>query len=202
MPREMMVREVELKSVVDDVPTRRRRIEAAGAQMTFDGRLEDRRYDTGDRRLSAADEVLRLRAYSDGHGVRAALEWKGPTRQEDGYKVRDELSTNASDSSMLAAILERLGYSVIGEIDRHVIQYALDHAVVRFEQYPRMDALVEDEGPPPAIEHAISALGMRRDAFTAERLLAFVDRYEARTGLRAALSDRQLASDNRAPTDV
>jgi len=143
-----------------------------------------------------------LRAYSEGHGVRAALEWKGPTRQEDGYKVRDELSTNASDSSTLAAILERLGYSVIGEIDRHVIQYALDHAVVRFEQYPRMDALVEVEGPPPAIEHAISALGMRRDAFTAERLLAFVDRYEARTGLRAALSDRQLASDNRAPTDV
>jgi len=202
MPREMMVREVELKSVVDDVATRRRRIEAAGAQMTFDGRLEDRRYDTGDRRLSAADEVLRLRAYSDGHGVRAALEWKGPTRQEDGYKVRDELSTNAGDSTTLAAILERLGYSVIGEIDRHVIQYALDHAVVRFEQYPRMDALVEVEGPPPAIEHAISALGMRRDAFTAERLLAFVDRYEARTGLRAALSDRQLASDNRAPTDA
>jgi len=202
MPREMMVREAELKSVVDDVATRRRRIEAAGAQITFDGRLEDRRYDTADRRLSAADEVLRLRAYSDGHGVRAALEWKGPTRQEDGYKVRDELSTNASDSSTLAAILERLGYSVIGEIDRHVIQYALDHAVVRFEQYPRMDALVEVEGPPPAIEHAISALGMRRDAFTAERLLAFVDRYEARTGLRAALSDRQLASDNRAPTDV
>src|ERR687890_2049481 len=109
------MREVELKSVVDDVPARRRQIEAAGAQMTFDGRLEDRRYDTADRRLSAADEVLRLRAYSDAHGVRAALEWKGPTRQEGGYKVRDELSASASDATTLAAILERLGYCVIGE---------------------------------------------------------------------------------------
>jgi adenylate cyclase class IV len=197
-----MPREVELKSVVDDVAACRRRLERAGAELMFDGRLEDRRYDSLDRRLSGGDHVLRLRAYSDAHGVRATLEWKGPTREEHGYKVRDELSARTADPANLAAILDRLGYTVIGEIDRHVAQYTFDHAVVRFELYPRMDALVEVEGPPPAIEHAISALGMRRDAFTAERLLAFVDRYEARTGLRAALSDRQLASDNRAPTDV
>ena len=190
-----MPREVELKSVIDDVAVRRRRIESAGAQLTFDGRLEDRRYDSSDRRLSSADHVLRLRAYSDTHGVRATLEWKGPTREEDGYKVRDELSAHTSDPADLAAILDRLGYTVIGEIDRHVAQYALDSAVVRFEVYPRMDSLVEVEGPPAAIERAIEALGMSRDGFTAERLLAFVGRYEARTGLQAAISDRQLAGD-------
>jgi predicted adenylyl cyclase CyaB len=190
-----MPREVELKSVVDDVQRAQRRIEAAGAQMTFDGRLEDRRYDTSDRRLSEADEVLRLRTYIDARGVRAALEWKGPTRREHGYKVRDEISASTGDPANLAAILERLGYTVIGEIDRQVVQYAFDHAVIRFERYPRMDALVEVEGPPASIERAIEALGMPRDCFTADRLMAFVDRYESRTGDRAAISDRQLASD-------
>jgi adenylate cyclase class IV len=187
-----MPREVELKSVVDDVASCRRRLEAAGARLMFEGRLEDRRYDTADRRLSAADEVLRLRAYSDGNTARASLEWKGPTRQEHGYKVRDELTASTATAADLAAILERLGYTVIGEIDRRVVQYALDHAVVRFELYPRMDTLVEVEGPPAAIERAIAALGMPRHGFTADRLLAFVQRYEARTGARAAISDRQL----------
>ena len=36
---------------------------------------------------------------------------------------------------------------------------------------------------------------MPRDAFTAERLLAFVARFEARTGERAALNRRQSAND-------
>jgi predicted adenylyl cyclase CyaB len=191
-----MPREVELKSVVEDVAACRRRLETAGARMTFEGRLEDRRYDTADRRLSAADEVLRLRTYHDARGARAALEWKGPTRQEHGYKVRDEVNAHATDPAELAAILERLGYLVIGEIDRSVVQYGLDDAVIRFEHYPRMDALVEVEGPPPSIEHAIVALGMPRGGFTADRLLTFVARFEARTGSRAALSDRQLADDD------
>jgi predicted adenylyl cyclase CyaB len=197
-----MQREVELKSVVEDVSACRRRIEAVGARMTFEGQLEDRRYDTTDRRLTTADEVLRLRTYNDVHGARAALEWKGPTRQDRGYKVRDEINAKTSDPSELATILERLGYVVVGEIDRHVAQYALDHAVIRFEQYPRMDALVEVEGPPASIERAIEALGMARSGFTAERLPAFVARFESRTGLRAAINDRQLAAGETGSADA
>jgi predicted adenylyl cyclase CyaB len=197
-----MPREVELKSVVDDVAVCRRRIEAVGARMTFEGRLEDRRYDTTDRRLTTADEVLRLRTYNDAHGARAALEWKGPTRQDRGYKVREEINAKTSDPAELAAMLERLGYVVVGEIDRHVVQYALDNTVIRFEQYPRMDALVEVEGPPASIERSIEALGMPRSDFTAERLPAFIARFEARTGLRAAINDRQLAADGTGSTDA
>jgi adenylate cyclase class IV len=83
--------EVELKSVVDDVQRRRAAVEAAGAVLVFAGRLEDRRYDTSDRSLTARDQVLRVRTYRDAHAVRAQLDWKGPTRREDGYKLREEL---------------------------------------------------------------------------------------------------------------
>src|SRR5690349_8109922 len=149
-----MPREVELKSVVHDVDACRRRLEDAGARMTFEGRLEDRRYDTPDRRLSDADQMLRVRLFEEPTARRAVLDWKGPTRYESGYKVRDEITT-ATDAAPMTAILDRLGYTVVLEIGRDVVQYELGDAVVRFERYARMDTLVEVEGSPDAIERAI-----------------------------------------------
>lgn len=190
-----MPREVEVKSVVVDENDCRQRIEAAGARLMFEGRLEDRRYDTADRRLTTADELLRVRTRADARSAQATLEWKGPTRQEGGYKVREEIVTSTTDAPALAAILERIGYAVIGEIDRDIVQYRFGEAMIRFERYPRMDTLVEVEGAPPSIEHAIEALGMPRDGFSSDRLPAFVARFESRTGRRAALNRRQLSSD-------
>lgn len=190
------MREVELKAVVDDVAARRARVEAAGGQLVFAGRLEDRRYDTPDRRLVREDLVLRLRTYrsADGgvDGVRAHLDWKGPTARVNGFKVRDELSTTVGDPETLAVMLDRLGYTIVREIDREIVQYAWREAMVRFEHYPRMDALLEVEGDPATIDAAIAMLGMPRSAFSADRLPDFVARYEARTGMRAALCDREL----------
>jgi predicted adenylyl cyclase CyaB len=188
------LREVELKAVVDDWNARRRRLEKAGAVLTFAGRLEDRRYDTPDRSLAKHDQVLRVRVYrAAGAGTtRCSLDWKGRTRYRDGYKVREELSASAHEPDALAAILERLGYEVIHAVDREIAQYDAAGAVVRFERYPRMDDLVEVEGTPEAIERAVAALGIAREAFTSERLRDFVRRFQARTGKRAALADADL----------
>jgi predicted adenylyl cyclase CyaB len=186
------MREVELKAVVDDWDARRKRLEHAGAALTFHGMLEDRRYDSEDRALAARDHVLRLRVYRRGDDVRAELGWKGKTRYEEGYKVREELQAATTDPDALAEILLRLGYVVTRAIDREIAQYELDGTVVRFERYPRMDDLVEVEGTPEGIEHAITVLGIARPAFTTERLPDFVRRYEERTGARAVLCDDEL----------
>jgi hypothetical protein len=58
-----------------------------------------------------------------------------------------------------------------------------------------MDVLVEVEGEPAAIESAIEALGLPRGTFTNERLASFVAGFEHRTGVRAAISDRELEGD-------
>jgi len=196
------MREFELKSVVPDVSAARARVEAHGGVLAFAGRLEDRRYDTPDRRLAARDHVLRLRAYrAPAAAPRAYLDWKGPTQYEDGYKVREELSTGASDPDALAELLLRLGYVITREVDREIAQYDLTGTAVRFECYPRMDDLVEVEGEPAGIEAAIAALGLPRQGFTAERLPAFIARFEARTGGRAAVCDRELAGDFRYRAD-
>lgn len=182
------MREVELKSVVDDVAKRRAMIEAAGAKLEFEGRLVDRRYGDPGGRLVLIDHVLRLRVYETSRGREGYLDWKGPTHYDHGYKVREELSTKVSDPDALGEILENLGYAVTLEIDRRISQYSLDGATVRFEEYPEMDSLVEVEGPPDSIEKAIAATGLERHGFNADRLTDFVARYEARTGKKAILS--------------
>jgi adenylate cyclase class IV len=182
------MREVELKSVVDDIDRRRSRVEQGGGKLTFDGRLLDRRYGDSAGRLLLIDHVLRLRIYETGRGREGHLDWKGPTQYEHGYKVREELSTPVGDPDAVADILESLGYSVILEIDRHIWQYSLGGATVRFEKYPLMDDLVEVEGPPDAIENGIEIIGLDRSFYSADRLTDFVARFEARTGQRALLA--------------
>jgi adenylate cyclase class IV len=187
------MREVELKAVLDSWRDRSAQLERAGATRVFFGRIEDRRYDTDARSLAARDIVLRLRLYRGSDGARAELEYKGPTAYEDGYKVRDEIGSSVSDPESVAVMLSGLGYLVTRAIDRDIEQWDVGGASVRFERYPRMDDLVEVEGEPEAIERAITALGIPRSAYTAERLTDFAMRYEARTGKRAALSDAELA---------
>lgn len=189
------MREVELKSVVDDLELRRGAVEKAGAQLVFAGRLIDRRYGDPQSAMMDRDHVLRLRIYESTESRTGSLDWKGPTSFDDGYKIREELSTHLDDPDAMAAILDRLGFSVILEIERDIWQYALGPVTIRFERYPRLDNLVEVEGEPNQIENAIRNIGMDRNGFTSDRLSAFIARFEARTGQRAALSSRELAGD-------
>jgi predicted adenylyl cyclase CyaB len=192
-------REVELKARVDDVAGTRDKLVRNGATLVFDGRLHDRIYDTAARSLDGQDLVLRLRTYESESGIVAHLDWKGPTTRENGFKVRAELTTGVSDPLALAAMLERLGYLVVREIDRNIAQYELvvggETVVIRFEEYPRMDVLVEVEGTPANIENAIRSLGMPRELFSARRLADFVQAYEKRTGISGALCDRDLGGE-------
>jgi predicted adenylyl cyclase CyaB len=195
------MREVELKSVVDDVAARRAKIEAAGARLVYAGRLIDARYDFPDHSMSLLDHVLRLRLYEDDSGRRGHLDWKGQTLYESGFKVREEVSTEVSDPDAMAEILVKLGFVVTVEIEREIRQYEIGGATVRFEEYPDMDPLVEVEGQPEAIERAVEAIGLPREGFTSERLPEFVARFEARTGRRASLSQAELRGERRYSTE-
>lgn len=189
------MREVELKAIVDDLDARRKQVESAGAKPTFVGRLIDKRYDSARGELMSRDHVLRLRVYDRDEKKEGHLDWKGETQYEDGYKVRDEISTSVGDPDVFAVILANLGLRVVREIEREIAQYSLAGATVRFERYPRMDDLVEVEGSPEAIEKAIGLIGLARSSFTTGRLADFVVAFERRTGRRAAISFRELGGE-------
>ncbi|HEV7595122.1 MAG TPA: class IV adenylate cyclase [Gemmatimonadaceae bacterium] len=188
--------EVELKAVITDLAETRKRVEKAGARLTYEGRLVDRRYDIESRELADRDEVLRVRRYESGGSAKTYLDWKGRTETQGPYKIREEISTLVDDFAATEQILDKVGFIVTMEIDRDIAQYELGAATIRFETYPRMDVLVEVEGTPDAIEQAIEALGMARGEFTSERLPTFVSRFEKRTGVRAAICDRELTGDS------
>lgn len=187
------MREVELKAVVEEAAAKRQLLELAGAKLVFEGTLQDRRYDTEAGALAVKDEVIRLRTYSGKPESKVQFDWKGPSDTTTGYKVREEISIDISNGESLATILRKLGFIVVREIDRRITQYEVDGAMVRFEVYPRMDTLVEVEGAPESIERVIALLAMSRGEFSSESLTAFVSRFEQRTGVRAATSDRELA---------
>lgn len=189
------MREVELKAVVDDLSKRREMIERAGGSLSFEGKLSDRRYDFASGELGSRDEVVRVRRYISPGSTRTVLDWKGPTEFRDVYKVREEITTAVDDFDSLDLILTRLGLEVAGEIDRQIAQYELAGATVRFEVYPRMDVLVEVEGGPQTIEAAIEAVGLPRGTFSNRRLVDFVQDFERRTGVRAAVNDRELTTE-------
>jgi adenylate cyclase class IV len=192
-----VARELELKTVVPDPVALRGRLVAAGARPAFRGLMEDRRYDR-DGVLTARDEVLRVRRFVPAGGAASAeLTWKGPTRRsDDGYKLREELSCQvAAGSDSPGRILEALGYTVAEAIDRWVEFYELEGAVLRVEWYPRMDTLLEVEGPPAAIEASIRATALPRDGFSAEALVEFVRRYDARGPRPAVLAVAELGGE-------
>ncbi len=185
--------ELEVKAVLPDAEALRARLLAAGAVARFRGRMRDRRYDRGGE-LAARDEVLRVRSYHDAEGrVSALLGWKGPVRRSaEGYKQRAEIElpmAAGADDAGPHALLRSLGYEIVHAIDREVEVYQLGQAIVRLERYPRMDALLEVEGEPAAIEQAITVTGIPRDEFTAEPLAEFVRRFEARLGEAALLAE-------------
>ena len=179
------------------MPAARKMLELAEATLSFEGRLSDRRYDVESRELAQRDEVLRLRRYQGTGQSKTYFDWKGPTETQDVYKIREEVSTLVDDFEALDQLLARLGFIVTMEIDRDIAQYDLAGATIRFETYPRMDVLVEVEGQPDSIENAIEVLGLARGRFSSDRLTAFVGRFEQRTGVRAAICDRELEGDYR-----
>lgn len=182
--------ELEVKAQVEDSDALRAALTAAGARVEFRGEMSDRRFDRK-RALARRDEVLRLRMFQpeDGTPAYGVLAWKGKHSQRGEYRHRAEVEARVADADAVVTILEQLGFKVSLRIDRHVEVYRLGQAVLRLEWYPAMDVLLEVEGEPRAIEQAIAATGLAREAFLPESLPYFVARYEARTG-RAALLAR------------
>jgi len=183
--------ELEVKARVTAVASLRRALRSAGARLEFRGTMLDRRYDRA-RELTRGDQVLRLRTYRPGGRgggrAHAVLAWKGPASARGGYRHRAELEVAVSDPAALQALLVRLRYRVTLAIDRQVEVYRLGGATLRLERYPRMDTLLEVEGPPAAIERAITAIGLPRERFLSESLPFFTRAYRRRTGRRAQLA--------------
>jgi len=181
--------ELELKARVENADAVRRSILAAGAELVYSGAMMDQRFDRKGR-LERRDEVVRLRVYhpADKSPEWGVLGWKGPVQRRGEYRMREEWESRVDDPKAVLVILRHMGYKISLRVDRAVEQYRLGDATLRLEWYPAMDVLLEVEGQPDAIERAVTATGLARDAFLPESLPYFTAAYEKRTGRVARVS--------------
>lgn len=134
--------EIEVKYFVNDLGAVRERLEALGAALIQPRLLETNlRFDTPERRLGRALQVLRLRQDSA-----ARMTFKGPAHGEGGARVRQEIEFTVEDFARARQFLEALGYEVVMIYEKYRAVYDLAGVHVTLDEMPYGD-FVELEGP-------------------------------------------------------
>jgi adenylate cyclase class 2 len=171
--------EVEVKFHVQRLAGISRRLEDLGAIVECRRVLEHNlRFDTPDRRLERGHQALRLRQDST-----ITLTFKGPSRFQQGIRVRTEIETRVEDPARARLLLEALGYGVSFEYEKHRTTYALAETRIMLDELPYGD-FVEIEGDPKAIQITAGRLGLRWEAAIQDSYLGLFEKLRIRRGLQ------------------
>ncbi|MBA3273159.1 MAG: class IV adenylate cyclase [Chthoniobacterales bacterium] len=149
-----MAIEIEAKIKVSDHDATRARLRAIGGEHLSDVLETNTFFDTPDQKLRNADNGLRLRKINNLHGPRGQnsgqttheVTFKGP-KLPGTFKQREELQSTIEDGDAVAAILERLGYSVALSFEKKRQSWQVQNCRVELDEVPRLGKYVEIEGP-------------------------------------------------------
>lgn len=149
--------EVEVKFVVSDLKTVRRRLLAAGATLRT-ARIYERnvRFDNSRNELKGQGKLLRLR-----QDRAARLTYKGESEQQthSEARVRHELETEVADFEKMAAILEQIGFEARQIYEKYRETFELGSVEIVLDELPFGD-FIELEGDESAIRDASAQLGL------------------------------------------
>jgi adenylate cyclase, class 2 len=179
----MSYEEIEVKFIVDDVPTLRQRLIGLEANLHRPRTYEDNWcFDTPDQRLQRADQLLRLR-----RDHRILLTYKEPPPTADtAFKVRQEYEIEVNDFEQARALVEKLGFSPSLRYEKYRETFRYGEAEILLDETP-LGAFVEIEGT----REAIDAITRQLELADANRITAsYGDIFEAvRTTYQLPFSD-------------
>jgi adenylate cyclase class 2 len=139
--------EQEVKLAFESVEAARHAVTTAGGRLVVSRRLlDDRLYDTPDRRLGRVDTTCRIRREPG----RAFLTFKGPT-MPGPVKQREEHETAVTDAEALERVLAALGLAQVFRAEKYREEYAIDGGTVTVDETP-VGVFVEIEATPDVIE--------------------------------------------------
>ena len=171
--------ETEIKLYMPNLDVARQHLESAGAQLDAPRVLERNwRYDTPDKRLSADEQVLRLR-----QDARTRLTYKGKGASQAGITSRPEYEVEVSDFEAMAQILHGLGYETYMLYEKYRTTYLLDGAEIVLDELPYGN-FVEIEADAKHIERLIVRLGWADAPRFAESYARIFERIKIALNLR------------------
>ena len=152
----MPYEEIEVKFLIDDLPTMRQRVLAMGATLKTPRTYEDNvLLDTSDHRLMRQGCLLRLR-----RDQRSLITYKGPqVDNEHEFKARPEYEIEVSDLAQAQALLAQLGFVPSGRYEKYRETLTYQEAEIVLDEVP-VGNFLEIEGPRERIRTIAEMLGL------------------------------------------
>ena len=142
-------------------------IEGSGYGVSSPRTLEsDQLFDLPSADLRQSDRILRLRKTTLPEGTtRAMVTYKGPATR-DGYKSREEIEFDVSDSGTFTLVLHRLGYLPVFRYEkfRTQLRAAGEPGIITIDETP-IGVYLEIEGPQDWIDSTAERLGLSKMQF-------------------------------------
>jgi adenylate cyclase class 2 len=178
----MQSAEIELKFPIDDLDRLEARLPSLGFQLDTPRTFEHNTlFDTPNRTLRQAKQILRLRRYGElwtlTHKRQPDPSSLIPSNASTPYKIRIETETHVDDGPALAAIFEQLGYMPVFRYEKFRTEWSQPAPLIpgfpnpeHAQSTPASAHLVLDEtpignyaeleGPPQWIDEMLARLGV------------------------------------------
>ncbi len=163
--------ESEVKLRIEDRLRTRQALEAMGATLQQPRAFEDNLVFDREGLLRSRGHLLRVRRSAGG----AVVTFKGPSRVEEGVRVRTEVETRVEDPQSFEWILGMLGYRPVFRYQKYRETFSWRDLVIVLDDTP-LGCFLEIEGTLDSIHLAAVALGASsRDYITASYAQLFRD---------------------------
>ncbi|MDR2851195.1 MAG: class IV adenylate cyclase [Desulfovibrio sp.] len=182
-----MALETERKYLAADFAALRARLENCGARSSGVHFEHNKIFDTPDNKLFARNLMLRLRTQYQKEHKRSLLTFKGPEREREQFKVREEHETEIADPQAISCILEGLGYQVRARYEKIREIWRWQDVEIALDTLPFLQA-VELEGEKEGIIAAALQLELDKAHLSVKNYHQLHQEWLARHHMPPALS--------------
>jgi adenylate cyclase class 2 len=155
-------------------------LSSMGAQLLFEGCMEDIYFSHPSRDFGMTDESVRLRI----HDTATEITYKGPRIAATSTKAREELTVSVDDSLSARRMLERLGFSEFISIRKKRSSFLLDELRVEVDEVEGLGQFVELElvTEDPSRAEALMDLARKALALTKQTSETYLEMLLAKEG--------------------
>jgi adenylate cyclase, class 2 len=176
--------ETEIKFRVQNAEELESRLVAQGFHQTTPRTFESNiLFDTPDRKLRQAQQILRIRQYGESWVLTYKRLPDGPDATEH-HKHREETETRLEDGEAMAHVFEQLGFQACFRYEKWRTEWADGTGHCVLDETP-IGLFAELEGPPEWIDHIAEKIGVSKREFMTDSYGRLFENWRKETGSNA-----------------